>query len=39
MHSVLFHDLYSEIILVLVQPILYYGIQNVMHALRYEILS
>jgi hypothetical protein len=39
MHSNLCHGLYSEIILVLVQPILYYGIQNIMHAVIYETVQ
>ena len=39
MHAMLFHDLYSEIILVLVQLILYYGIENVMRAVSYETLG
>jgi hypothetical protein len=36
MQSMLFNDLHSEIILVLVQPILYYGIENIMQAVSYE---
>lgn len=38
-HSMLLRDLYSEIILVLVQPVLYYGLKNVMHAVSCETLS